>query len=1240
MKRIFLALWIVLLMAGSGWPAQQVWFGSCTGNGANYISTSSSTAYGFINGNAPLDATETNRSLMVPDGATLSYFSVTMSALPTSGTVTYTIMYDGSPSTATVQFTTSSATFLQDTTHTVTVAAPSGSVCKEVSVKCEVDGTVPANTVATWTTCVDTSTTRYVCMMGSSGSNSTAEGTTYLSIGSPGTAPASAFYQGSWVNPSFGSYNCSKMYVKCAAPGVGKNVVVTVHGGARGADADKTITCTITGAATTGSDTTHTYSSSASFLDSFKIVTDAGSGLGPIKISMIITAETDATSYGDFYYVFSDSGTATLDGTNPSYMSLFGGYNALSTSADVANYNFGTYTMIDRLSVSVETAAGAGKSWTFTAQRGVTPANSAVTKQITTGTEGAFTSFGDGSTLHYPKPLRRELWVMKVTPASSPTATTCKVSYRMRWYRNIGATFYIKAAGNNGSSGVDDGNAWADMKNVYQIPNVPGDYYKFKCGDTISSVPGGNSRPFYFRAGTPTNPVTVTSYDTGARPILASFGNAITTWTDAGGGIYTKVTSEPSNLFEMPVGTYSAVALPRVSGVAPAAGQYSYSGGTIYYHPTSGVETDWDKRIRGSGIGIDVTASDPTLTTGGIIFDNLHILGGALGTSGLLNLSTETSNITLQNCIIDQGQGYLKATGVKVSNVLLNNNTFNNCSDNAQYFASSGPVTAGYWDGVTISNNVFNNTNFTQSGLAWRDDIAQGSIGVDHDALAIQNMRNSIVENNQFINGCRNAAITFWWAASSTANNNIIRNNYFYNLSACAINYSGGSPVSAGADIYNNIINTFCTLGTSGAYTYASGIFTEGNTSTTIYVYNNTIYNGDVGLYNSATNGYNVTYKNNIISTMSQYLCYMADGTLHSRVFDYNDYVSGDSGTPFSFGGVAKTWAQWKTWTGADTNSITTDPLFLNAGGSFALATDFKIRFDSPCKSGTGTDVGLTSDYFSLPYVGSRYPIGASSGSVTVNLTTYAKNKILNHLLKVASYSPNTTMFMGLFTADPTSSGSLTNEANYSGYDRQEITFSAATLRTISQSPNTVTFPRATAGSSVVTYWAIIDAPYPGGNMLAYGPIDTTVTVSPSTAPIQVSSGVTVAFTSGGISNNYANFALDWLFNGGAMSQPVHLDVALTSTAGTDAAIGTELSGSGYARVREDSWSTSTVGSSYNSDNVTFGRATGTWSGVVGTAILDDVGSYIFYGATNKTITAKNGDYIRFPAGSLTVTMP
>jgi hypothetical protein len=254
------------------------------------------------------------------------------------------------------------------------------------------------------------------------------------------------------------------------------------------------------------------------------------------------------------------------------------------------------------------------------------------------------------------------------------------------------------------------------------------------------------------------------------------------------------------------------------------------------------------------------------------------------------------------------------------------------------------------------------------------------------------------------------------------------------------------------------------------------------------------------------------------------------------------------------------------------------------------------------------------------------------------SLTNFTENEVLDHILKVGSYAPPATVYLALFhTADPGEAGTLTNEANYTGYARKAIAFGAAGARAIVQNAQ-VDFDPCTAGSNTIAYWGLMNSDVEGaGNMLAYGAFTTPKIVSPGYTPFVETGEIQVNFSTGGISTTYANSILDWLFRAQALAQPTNISVALFSTACADAAAGTELAGGGYARKVVNTWDVAVGGASANTNAFMFDQATGDWSAAVYAALYMDA-VYGLYLDVND-LTVLNGEYARFIAGALDVTL-
>ena len=106
-------------------------------------------------------------------------------------------------------------------------------------------------------------------------------------------------------------------------------------------------------------------------------------------------------------------------------------------------------------------------------------------------------------------------------------------------------------------------------------------------------------------------------------------------------------------------------------------------------------------------------------------------------------------------------------------------------------------------------------------------------------------------------------------------------------------------------------------------------------------------------------------------------------------------------------------------------------------------------------------------------------------------MSNYLENKILDHVLKNTSSTSPTTVYLGLYTPDPTDAGSGT-EVSGGSYARQTAAFTVST--NLASNTAAVEFPTASASWGTITYAALFDAST-GGNMLAYGGLATSKTI-------------------------------------------------------------------------------------------------------------------------------------------------
>ena len=95
------------------------------------------------------------------------------------------------------------------------------------------------------------------------------------------------------------------------------------------------------------------------------------------------------------------------------------------------------------------------------------------------------------------------------------------------------------------------------------------------------------------------------------------------------------------------------------------------------------------------------------------------------------------------------------------------------------------------------------------------------------------------------------------------------------------------------------------------------------------------------------------------------------------------------------------------------------------------------------------------------------------------NMTDYLENKLLDTLLGVSAYTFPSTVYMALFTADPTDTGDVTSEVSGGSYARVSLSgkFSTATGSTgLSANTTAISFPTATASWGEVTHVGIMES--------------------------------------------------------------------------------------------------------------------------------------------------------------------
>jgi hypothetical protein len=107
-------------------------------------------------------------------------------------------------------------------------------------------------------------------------------------------------------------------------------------------------------------------------------------------------------------------------------------------------------------------------------------------------------------------------------------------------------------------------------------------------------------------------------------------------------------------------------------------------------------------------------------------------------------------------------------------------------------------------------------------------------------------------------------------------------------------------------------------------------------------------------------------------------------------------------------------------------------------------------------------------------------------------MSNYLEDALINVTLRATAYTAPATVYVSLWTSDPTDAGSGT-EVSGGSYARTAVTFGAPSNGVTTNSAD-VTFPTATASWGVVGWIGINDAAT-SGNLLYHSPLDTSKTI-------------------------------------------------------------------------------------------------------------------------------------------------
>ena len=107
-------------------------------------------------------------------------------------------------------------------------------------------------------------------------------------------------------------------------------------------------------------------------------------------------------------------------------------------------------------------------------------------------------------------------------------------------------------------------------------------------------------------------------------------------------------------------------------------------------------------------------------------------------------------------------------------------------------------------------------------------------------------------------------------------------------------------------------------------------------------------------------------------------------------------------------------------------------------------------------------------------------------------MSNYLENALINATLRNTGYSSPATVYVALFTTDPTDAGSGT-EVSGGSYARQAATFASPSNGAAATDAD-VQFPQATGNWGTITHFGIYDA-LTTGNLLYHGQLTASKTI-------------------------------------------------------------------------------------------------------------------------------------------------
>ncbi len=368
--------------------------------------------------------------------------------------------------------------------------------------------------------------------------------------------------------------------------------------------------------------------------------------------------------------------------------------------------------------------------------------------------------------------------------------------------------------------------------------------------------------------------------------------------------------------------------------VESTAGSWWYDGTYLYIHASD------NSNVSSNGKTYTyVTASSPSYTAwdngkSWLIFDSLDQAE-----------TYNTSSATLGGLYLTGGNNIvrnLSAHDMYRHPLTIYTGAANNTVTKVTLYNSYGTSPLAIYGAGTTGNLVQKSTIYNDTSLS----SAYAAAGVWGLVVAHGGSTSNTVDSCLIYSTAASAAgygILVGDASTTlTASHNLIYGTFSYGVN---VGSGGGDGLGTGSTLtfFSNLLDISQANNTGMLFTGSTGDI----------VYNNTIYGpaNTNSAISQASTSTGALVKNNIFWT-GAYVTVDASSEA-STAYDYNDYFSA-AGTPFSWGGTAYNFANWKTNSSQDSHSLNSDPKLANGAGR-----NFTLLVGSPAID-AGTNLGST----------------------------------------------------------------------------------------------------------------------------------------------------------------------------------------------------------------------------------------------------------------------------------------